>query len=66
MNASSHQEFPQGHLCMSHDIQKTIEVQPLNLTHYAHDEGNAMVNQIVDPNHPLRDMQESQYRFWVR
>lgn len=41
---------------MSAHIGKVVEVQPLNVVNDANQKVYAMANQIVDPNHCLRDI----------
>lgn len=55
MNATA-QRFFHSYLSMSGDIKKAVQVHPLNLYNYRHEEIWATVYQIVDPNKPQRDI----------
>lgn len=43
---------------MPDDIEKSVEIQPLNLVDYGHMAGFARIGQIIDPNNLLRNIVE--------
>lgn len=53
------QKWFESHLSMSDDIGSTVQVHPLNVDHHLHEEGYAMVDQIVDRNKPVRHIVEA-------
>lgn len=56
-------QFLQGHLSMSDDIVKTVEVQPLNLADDAHEKVYARVDQFAAPKKALSNIDKARCQF---
>lgn len=60
MNISA-KESSESRPSMFHDIGQVVQVNPLNLDHYVHDEFYATVGQTLNPNDVLCDINDANF-----
>lgn len=56
------QKSSEGHLSMSREIRRVVQANPLDLDRHLHEEIYDVVDQLADPNNPLRDIYKAHYR----